>query len=231
MQAEQWMGAGLARPDYRKSLQVRLGHIGYVGHQVADAVAAVGGGVGLGPASSTLLAVDAVAGRRRRRWGVAGRLAAEEASIVALLQRHALLNDAALGVGDGGVVAAGAAVALQDVEVAQAEDQRHGRHRHQHQRDAHHDAPHGEGNLLLYGLRGETMRQFKHTNTQTSMATTFIKKKKKRKNNTLVLHETTPCSLCPFMLLLHKFVTLAGTSCFYVHRVKAPISCGRFLWY
>lgn len=135
------------------SLQVRLGHIWHVRHQVTDPVAAVGSRVHLCAAATALLAVDAFPGHRRGR--LAGGLAVDQAGVVVVLRPGALLDDAAFLVGDGGEAAG---VLVDDVEVAQAEDHGYGHHGHHHQRDANRDAPGREVEGLLYGLKGAEVR-------------------------------------------------------------------------
>lgn len=112
-----------ARPrgaPHSVNLQVRLGHVRHVRHQVADTIAAIGCGVQVRGAAAALLAVDAVA--RHRRGRLAGRLALDQAGVVILPRPGALLDDAALLVGHGGEAAA---AVVENVAEAQAEDDGH----------------------------------------------------------------------------------------------------------
>lgn len=150
-------------------LQVRLRHVGHVGHEVADAIASIGGRVGVGQRTTALLAVDAVGGHGRGR--LAGRgLAVDEAGVVVLvlLAADALLDNAALAVGDGGQ-AAGAVV--HDVEEAQEEDEGHGQHGHYHQRDAHGQTPRRVPQRHLFSLRDKTT--VLHTHTSGCLCTVY----------------------------------------------------------
>lgn len=135
------------RAYYTVSLQVRLGHVRHVGHQVTNTVTAIGCGVHVRDAAAALLAVDAVAGHRR--GSLAGRLALDQAGIIILPRPGALLDDVGLFVGDGGEAAA---VVVDDVEEAQGEDHGHRHNGHHHQRDADYDTPRGEVQVLLFGL-------------------------------------------------------------------------------
>lgn len=129
------------------SLQVRLGHVRHVGHRVTNTVAAIGCGFRIREVAVALLAVDGVAGHRRGR--LAGRLALDQAGIILLPRLGALLDDAALFVGDGGDAAA---VVVDDVEEAQDKDHGHRQDGHHHQGDADYDTPRREAQLLLFGL-------------------------------------------------------------------------------
>lgn len=122
------------------SLQVRLGHIRHVDHQVTNAVSAVGQAAPLGSTAATLLAVDDVGGR----GGLAGSLALDQAGVVVLPRPRVLLDDAALLVGDGGEAAAGL---LDDVEVAQQKDHRH---RHDGQNDQGGEDDDGPGGVFQF---------------------------------------------------------------------------------
>lgn len=70
---------------------------------------------------------------------------------VVVLWLGALLDDAALLVGDGGEAAG---VLVDDVEVAQTEDHGNGHDGHHHQDDADRGAPRREAEGSLYGLKG-----------------------------------------------------------------------------
>lgn len=132
------------------SLQVRLGRIWHIRHQVTNPITAIGSRVHLwAPTAAALLSVDAFA--RHGRGRLAGCLAVDQAGVVVVLRPGALLDDAALLVGDAGEAGG---VLVDDVEVAQAEDHGYRHHGHDHQGDADCNPPRREVEGLLYGLTG-----------------------------------------------------------------------------
>lgn len=126
------------------SLQVWLGHIQSVSHQVPNAVTAIGCVVYFRYITTALLAVDSVAGHRRGH--LAGCLAVDQACVITFIRLGGLADDATLFVGDSGVAAV---VLLDNVEVAQDEDQGHGQDGQHHQGDTDEGAPCGKVLFLL----------------------------------------------------------------------------------
>lgn len=134
------------------SLQVRLGPVWHVHPQVTNAVAAIGQAIRLKCAAATQLA-GGVGGR----GGPAGRLAVDQAGVLVLPRHGALLDDAALGVGDGGEAAA---ALLDDVEVAQHKDHGHGQDGHHYQGDEDGDGPGGVQQLLHFSLEDRRVKRW-----------------------------------------------------------------------